>query len=868
MLKSLKKLFASSKKPQEEYIDPDGIIEEKWEADFSRPEHIRFSLIDIASHKSFIENNQLVMSLKRPNCLAWIESPQHRYGNVVINADLRIDALGGYSAAGISFRMIDEVTNYTLLVSSKGYFRVDVLRNRDPLALLGWTEIPGSYNVAENVHIEIIASGNHFIFLLNKEWAAEMYDDTLPEGTVGFASASYAAGEIIDRENPEVSKAFMSSFSIESRELEVEEIYNQWKDGPRNSQSRLRLAETYFAMGQADDALTQLHFIWDDKDHIKSNEELLLAAKASLQLSKLDDAEKYLNSISVSSDTEMYQAAGLERARFLYVSQRFDELKTFTKKLLKNRPNDLTLLTLLGHAHWNMKDFPEAAAAYEQAALLNEESGIPAKNAGNAYDILGDGKKAVECYMKAGRCFLKNDNYDDLEAIIPRLIYLDPKNWEVHSLAGKFAFALSDWHKAEHEFHEAEKLRMMDKRKPGEDPALVFLWGLLLIQQGRRQEALSFLEKAITLDDEHSVFHFKLAETRFALFNNPHDDEMNKHLAIALERDPNDGWIANFAAQISLAANDIESAEHHLAKVEESLGAIPAVKVNKARLLFQKGLHDEALETLEANRHEDTDGMMAACAGNLLSKLNRHEDAEAYYRKALSIDPDNLQHMTNLASCLIQLGLYIEADALLRKVNDRSPSADVLEMIAFIATRKAEYPRAEDALHAALELEPQNISVMVSLGWIYANTFRWKETEEILIKLESINIDDANKEAYQELKSQYEEAALRTIECSSCERTWKVSKAEIDVPPIRLFSQPPDDLPAGTCPQCKKTFCIGCAKESIDEDGRFICKDCGKNLKLMDSGLKKIINDWSAKSVTEQLVPEKKITRRRKGTKE
>jgi transcription elongation factor Elf1 len=118
-----------------------------------------------------------------------------------------------------------------------------------------------------------------------------------------------------------------------------------------------------------------------------------------------------------------------------------------------------------------------------------------------------------------------------------------------------------------------------------------------------------------------------------------------------------------------------------------------------------------------------------------------------------------------------------------------------------------------------------------------------------------MNIDDEKKIVYQELKNYFEETAFKNISCSHCERTWKVNKTEIDVPPLRLYSEPPDELPAGTCPDCGKTFCIGCAKESLDADGRFICKNCGKNLKLIDSGLKKIIHDWSAQMNNK---PEKK----------
>ncbi len=840
------------KKHQEEIIDPDEIIAEKWEADFTNPDQTRFELRDMPSHTGFIEDKSLVLALKRQNCLAWIENPLYRYGDFVIQAVLRIDALGGYAAAGISFRMVDEVTNYILLISSKGYFRIDVLRNRNPLPMLGWTEIPGDHRDTEKpVQVKIIASGNHFIFVINGQWAAEMYDDTLPEGQVGFVSASYLAGpEKIDGEHPQVSRAYLDSFSIESRILEVEAVYEEWNhDEKKSSASRRRLAETYFAMGQADDSLTQLKYIWDKKDYSPGSGELLLAAKASMMLMNLDDAEIYLNTILDSPDSD---AADLEKARFLYLAERYQDLRKYALGLLEKYSEDLTLRTLLGHAYWNLKDFSAAAAAYDQAAALDQGNGIPAKNAANAYDILGEESKALERYLKAGRHFLKNNNYNDLGSVIPRLLYLDPRNWEVHALTGKWAFGVEDWQKAGYEFGEAERLRLQDNTNPPEDPALVFLQGLLLIQKGKRQEALAFLEKALALDDGHSIFHFKLAETRFLLYGDPRDDEMKKHIAIALQQDPDDGWIANMAAQVALAGGDLESAAVHLLKAAESLGEVPAIRVNRAVLAFLKGSADEALELLEANRSEDPEGIMANCAGNLLVRLTRYEDAEAYYRKALSIAPDNLEYMLNHASCLIEMGLYGEADALLARIHSISPTPDVLELIAFVAAQKAEYPRAEAALQAALEMAPGNISAIVSLGWIYANTFRWKELEEILNSLDSMDLNDDSRKQYLELKEQFEQATLKTISCAACDRKWRVSKNYIDVPPIRLFSEPPDDLPAGTCPECGKTYCVGCAKNSIDEDGRFLCRDCGKNLKLTDPGLKKIISDWASRAFPEK----------------
>jgi transposase-like protein len=67
---------------------------------------------------------------------------------------------------------------------------------------------------------------------------------------------------------------------------------------------------------------------------------------------------------------------------------------------------------------------------------------------------------------------------------------------------------------------------------------------------------------------------------------------------------------------------------------------------------------------------------------------------------------------------------------------------------------------------------------------------------------------------------------------------------------------PPDELPAGTCLSCKTSYCIGCAKEHLDQDGRFTCPACGRPLKLTNEGLKEIIADWAATALQGKEKPE------------
>jgi hypothetical protein len=88
---------------------------------------------------------------------------------------------------------------------------------------------------------------------------------------------------------------------------------------------------------------------------------------------------------------------------------------------------------------------------------------------------------------------------------------------------------------------------------------------------------------------------------------------------------------------------------------------------------------------------------------------------------------------------------------------------------------------------------------------------------------------------------------MRKISCHKCNQNWFVPKNLTEGAKLTLKAMPPDNLPAGICPECNKIFCIGCAKEKLQDDGRFACLECGTNLKLQDSGIVYLLNQWSSK---------------------
>ena len=887
MLDFLKRLIPVSHRLRRVAVVPGEIIQEKWAADFSKPKQHRFDIksetLYDANLRKFGPHHCLGLGLKKTNTIAWVEMLDRRYGDLVLQGRVHIDSRGGYAAGGILFRMLDEESYYSFLVSSKGYFRLDVVRNGMPLPLVGWTELPDSesYGVPTDhgVDFSVIALGTHIVLLINGSWVAEISDATIENGSIAFVGASYeeSAGskENVDNEtlngisgfvksgndsallltawplsagSPYKAEAFLESLSIESHFTEVSAAYDKWKDDgravPINPQCRLNLAETFTAMGQYRAAMGQIQKAWETPAYVKSQKELLLAGRLAQVLGLNTEAESYISAcFQKNVDSPEGKEAITEMAKILNAGERFAESRNYCIEAVKLKPGDPLLYAFLGHSHLNLKENSDAALAYDKAYELDSKNGILAKNAATVYEIMGEKKEALDRFLKAARSFLAADNYNDLGLLVPKLLLFGEANPEAHGLAGKWAFGVEDWKMAGEEFVKARALEK--KKRLPKDAALVYLSALLLVREGKRMEAIPLFEEAVSLNRDYVLFRFKLAENRYLLGNDPDDPKLKSDLEAALALDPKDGWINNFAAQLSLKRGNLMAAAEYLKKAYTALGDHPAIRVNRALLLARQGSVEDALMLLNNDEESDEEGVYANCAANILVEAERFEEADNFYRKALLAAPDNAGYLINRASCLIEMYHYGEADMLLSRAHSIAPGPSVLEMISYIAAKKGEYVRAESACREALEMDPNHVPSLLSLGWVKYKLGRSLELKEVLDRLKKYDLSETAIQRRDELKDRLDELLYQTISCASCERSWKVLRDTPPTPGKRLFAMPPDDMPAGSCASCGKTWCIGCAKKKLDSQGRFICLNCGKPLRFINEGLKKTIYDWA-----------------------
>jgi tetratricopeptide (TPR) repeat protein len=448
--------------------EPVKLMKERWIADFSKPERSCFDIKSEISYNAYLDKGSLFLGLKKKNCMAWLETANRVYVNQIINASFHFISPGGYCAAGIMFRIADSGNYYLALVSSKGYFRLDVVNNKVPKPLTGWTEAPGLDEQGANLCI--IARGDHFIFMLNGRWVAEARDASIPGGHLGFALVSYDSGDS-DSEKTDpppleqlsamkegcVCQSWLDFISVDSSPGAVDAEYLKWNGNVEiSADSRLRLAESFAALDLFNAAYDQILKAWKQRENaarsvtatfseMRTRVELIFAARMAYMTGQYQVAEECINeSLTLGEDGPEGLEALAEKARILSNLERHKDLAAFLPGYIKRLENEAddglpSLYALYGFACWNLKKYKTAAEAWDKAFKLNGLNGLYAANAANAWEALGKPKEALRRRLAAGKRFLEQKDYDELGALVPKLLAAGKNNRDIHTLVAKWA---------------------------------------------------------------------------------------------------------------------------------------------------------------------------------------------------------------------------------------------------------------------------------------------------------------------------------------------------------------------------------------------------------------------------------------------
>jgi len=164
-------------------------------------------------------------------------------------------------------------------------------------------------------------------------------------------------------------------------------------------------------------------------------------------------------------------------------------------------------------------------------------------------------------------------------------------------------------------------------------------------------------------------------------------------------------------------------------------------RLRKAQELVNSSQFNKALTLLEklANSAQH-DPQVFAMLGFVSAKSGHQKTAADYYRKALSLRPDNAQLLFNLGHILFETGEHSDAISALKKALNQQPShRDAANTLAHIFIARGQFTDAENVLRTAIRMHPRDAELHSNLGAVLKNSGYVDQAAEYFQKALAIN---------------------------------------------------------------------------------------------------------------------------------
>ena len=230
-----------------------------------------------------------------------------------------------------------------------------------------------------------------------------------------------------------------------------------------------------------------------------------------------------------------------------------------------------------------------------------------------------------------------------------------------------------------------------------------------------------------------AYYHYALGHLyeELAAANNNRSEYVNKAIEnyqLTIKEDPSTSFLVQDIAELYRASGRIrEAVEQAQVAIKKNPDDLNSHRV-LARIYTQQigdaqanrvdeGMVKRALEQYKIITEKDPkDTESLVMMGRLQRVINDSVDAEATFKKALAVDPDNEDAITGLASLYSDRGDARSASELLEKMAKKNPSAKSYASLAASYESMHEYSLAADAYSKALEIDPQHVELKEALA--------------------------------------------------------------------------------------------------------------------------------------------------------
>jgi tetratricopeptide (TPR) repeat protein len=373
--------------------------------------------------------------------------------------------------------------------------------------------------------------------------------------------------------------------------------------------------EAHFAMGQA--AANTSDFMRAQSEFEKALQLRPDWEPAALARAQLQARQSSQTAISSLSDfVERYpnaRDARLALARLLISEKKYDTARTQFDRLIKDNPDNPEVIYPVAMLALQQGDSTTGRAQLEK--LL--KSDFPDKSTVHFFiGQIDEDQKQLEPALEHYRQVTVGDQYINARA-----------------RAAQILLKLGRPDEAREMIHSTQASNNNERTQ------LILAESQLLREAGKHAEAYALLESALAKQPDNTELLYETALTAERLGK---ADVLEKHLMRLLEIKPDHAHALN-AMGYSLAERNIRLNEAHQF-ITQALSLAPEdpfIMDSMGWVLYRQGKLNEALTTLENAYKLKADPEIAAHLGEVLSALNRKDDARLLLKNAAKKNPEN-----------------------------------------------------------------------------------------------------------------------------------------------------------------------------------------------------------------------------------
>lgn len=265
----------------------------------------------------------------------------------------------------------------------------------------------------------------------------------------------------------------------------------------------------------------------------------------------------------------------------------------------------------------------------------------------------------------------------------------------------------------------------------------------LYFKIGRIREAVTAAQDQVAKNPDDIEAHTLLGKVYLRSLGDMQSPQSGQMLQLAIteyeklaQLKPNDVETHLLLGQLYGLNHDSSKAEAQFKAAQGIDANSEEVALNMARLYSEQGDAKRAAEVLNAVPVDDRSPRIEFALGASYEQLKKNKDAVAAYRRALDLEPDNLDTERGLANALLADGQLDEALKVLNGIVAAEPQDAQSQIhISEIERRQGNYEEALKTLDKAKPLAPDSLELTYNEALIYDSLGRYDDATAVLTKL-------------------------------------------------------------------------------------------------------------------------------------